>query len=224
MLDLRLYAILDPERAREPLDVLARKLAAGGATLIQLRDKQGSTRRLVAQARAIKAALAGTGVPLLVNDRVDVALAAEADGVHVGQDDMDVEDARRLLGPRALIGLSIKTVEQAEAAPLDKLDYACVGGVFATMSKHNPQPPIGTAGLRAIADVFRARAPAFPVGAIAGLDEGNAASVIAAGADGVAVISALSLADDPQAAAQRLRRIVDDALSGHAAEPDNVSA
>ena len=94
-------------------------VVAGGATLIQLRDKHGATRQMIEEARAIKAVLAGTGVPLVVNDRVDVALVAGADGVHVGQDDMRVEDARRLLGPKAIIGLSIKTVALANAAPLD---------------------------------------------------------------------------------------------------------
>ena len=100
--DVRLNAIVDPERANgRPLAELAPGMVvAGGATLIQLRDKHGTTRRMIEHARAIKAALAGTGVPLVVNDRVDVALIAEADGVHVGQDDMRVEDARRLLGPQ----------------------------------------------------------------------------------------------------------------------------
>ena len=127
-IDVRLNAIVDPERANgRPLADLTRLVVAGGATLIQLRDKQGATRQMIEQARAIMAVLAGTGVPLVVNDRVDVALAAGADGVHVGQDDMHVEDARRLLGPKAIIGLSIKTVAQANAAPLDRLDYVGVG-------------------------------------------------------------------------------------------------
>src|SRR5205085_4655686 len=122
---------------------LGRDVAEGGATLVQLRDKHGTTRRLIAEARAIKQALAPFGVPLVINDRVDVALAAQAGGVHVGQDDMPVEEARRLLGPRAIIGLSIKSVAQANAAPLDLLDYVGVGGVYATSSKDNPNPPIG---------------------------------------------------------------------------------
>src|SRR3954464_9873110 len=107
-------------------------VVAGGATLIQLRDKNGSTRRMIEEARAIKAALAGSGVPLVINDRVDVALAAEADGVHLGQDDMPAQDARRLLGRLAIIGLSIKSVAQAHAAPLEAIDYAGIGGVYAT--------------------------------------------------------------------------------------------
>ena len=120
MIDLRLNAIVDPERADgRSLGELTRLVVAGGATLIQLRDKLGSTRRMIEEARAIKAVLAGTGVPLVINDRVDVALAAGADGVHVGQDDMAAADARRLLGPTAIIGLSIKSVALANAAPLD---------------------------------------------------------------------------------------------------------
>src|SRR6266545_6630229 len=212
--DLRVYALVDPERAGgHGLPELAWHVAAGGATLVQLRDKHGSTRAMVEEARAIRENLAAMRVPFLINDRVDVALASEADGVHVGQDDMAVEDARRLLGPGAIIGLSIKTVAQAEAAPLDLLDYVGIGGVFATTSKDNPNPPIGPAGLARIADVFRRRAPRFPLCAIAGIDAGNAGHAIAAGADGVAVISALSLAPDPQAAARELRGVVDAAIA-----------
>jgi thiamine-phosphate pyrophosphorylase len=211
--DLRLNAIVDPERANgRSLVELTRLVVAGGATLIQLRDKHGATRQMIEIARAIKAALAGTGVPLVVNDRVDVALVAEADGVHVGQDDMRVEDARRLLGPQAIIGLSIKSVALANAAPIDQLDYVGVGGVYATTSKDNPDPPIGTAGLRDLVATFRARKRGLPVCGIAGIDATNAAAVIAAGADGVAVISALSMQADPQAAARELRGVIDAAL------------
>jgi thiamine-phosphate pyrophosphorylase len=212
--DLRLNAIVDPERANgRSLIELTRMVVAGGATLIQLRDKHGSTRRMIEEARAIKAVLAGTGVPLVINDRVDVALVAAADGVHVGQDDLQPEDARRLLGPKAIIGLSIKTVALAHAAPLDMLDYVGVGGVYATTSKDNPNAPIGVAGLRDIAAAFRARKREFPIVGIAGIDAGNAAPVIDAGADGVAVISALSMQNDPQAAARELRGIVDRTLA-----------
>jgi thiamine-phosphate pyrophosphorylase len=214
MVDLRLYALVDPERAGgAQLADLAVLVARGGATLVQLRDKRASTRRMIDEARAIKAALAPFNVALLVNDRADVALAAGARGVHVGQDDMRPEDARALLGPTAIIGQSIKTIAEAEAAPIEVVDYVCVGGVFATGSKDNPDPPVGIKGLAAILKVLRTRAPRLPVGAIAGIDETNAADVIAAGADGVAVISALSLAPDPAAAARRLRGIVDRAIA-----------
>lgn len=212
--DLRLYALVDPDRSGgRKLEDIARAVAQGGATLVQLRDKTGSTLRQIEEAKAIKAALAGTFVPFLVNDRVDVALAAGADGVHVGWDDMPVTDARALLGREAIIGLTIKTPEQAKAAPLDLLDYVCIGGVFETQSKDNPQPPVGTAGFAELAAIIRSRKPTMPAGAIAGIDESNAAKVIGAGADGVAIISALSLAPDPKAAAQKLRAIVDAALS-----------
>ena len=212
--DLRVYALVDPEHAGgHDLTDLARQVALGGATLVQLRDKRSDTRPMVERARAIKAVLAPLGVPLLINDRVDVALASGADGVHVGQSDMVVEDARRLLGREAIIGLSIKTVAQAEAAPIELLDYVGIGGVFATSSKDNTAAPIGPAGLARIAAIFRRRAPTFPLCGIAGIDATNAADAIAAGADGVAVISALALARDPRAAARDLRGVVDKALA-----------
>ncbi len=211
--DLRLYALVDPEHAggRE-IGVLARLAAEGGATIIQLRDKRSATRSMVELARNIKAALAPFRIPLLINDRIDVALACGADGVHVGQDDMKVEDARRLLGPASVIGLSIKAVEEAEEAPLELLDYVGIGGVFPTASKDNPALPVGTAGLARIIDAVRRRAPDLPTCAIAGITPENAAETIAAGADGVAVISAISLQRDPRAAARRLRQVVDCAL------------
>jgi thiamine-phosphate pyrophosphorylase len=212
--DLRLNAIVDPERAGgHDLAELARLCAQGGATLIQLRDKLSDTRAMVATARAIKKALAPLAVPFVVNDRVDVALASGADGVHVGQDDMAVEDARKLLGRDAIIGLSIKTVEQANAAPVDLLDYVGSGGVYVTGSKQQKNAPIGPEGLARVIAALHARKKQLPVCGIAGIDATNAAAVIAAGADGVAVISALSLTPDPTAAARGLRGIVDAALA-----------
>ena len=213
-IDLRLNAIVDPERAggRELAD-LARRCARGGATLIQLRDKVSATRTMVEEARAIKQALTPFGIPFVVNDRIDVALAADADGVHLGQEDMAVEDARRLLGSEAIVGLSVKSVGEADAAPVNLIDYVGSGGVFVTLSKQQKNAPIGPAGLvRIIAAVHR-RAPELPVCGIAGIDASNAAAVIAAGADGVAVISALSLVSDPEVAARELREIVDGMLA-----------
>ncbi len=212
--DLRLNAIVDPERAGG-YDVveLARLVAAGGATLVQLRDKRNESRAMVEEARAVKAALTPLKIPLVINDRVDVALAVHADGVHLGQDDMTPDDARRLLGPGAIIGLSIKTVTEAEAAPIDVIDYAGIGGVYATLSKEQKNAPIGPEGFARVAGALRRRAPRLPVCGIAGIDAGNAAAAIAAGADGVAVISALSLAPDPAAAARALREIVDGMLA-----------
>jgi thiamine-phosphate pyrophosphorylase len=177
-----------------------------------LRDKRGTTRAMMEEARALLGVLEPVGVPLLINDRVDVALAAQADGVHIGQDDMAPADARLLLGKTAIIGLSIKTLAQAESASLDELDYVAIGGVFATSSKDNTATPIGIDGLRDIARTVRARKPGFPVCAIAGINARNAADVVAAGADGASVISALSLAPDPGRAARDLRATIDHAL------------
>ena len=213
-IDLRLYALVDPDTSggRE-FDELAELVVGGGATLVQLRDKHGDTGVLVERARALKTALAPFGVPLLINDRVDVALACGAEGVHVGQTDMAVADARRLLGRNALIGLSIKTEEQAQGAPLDLLDYVGIGGVFTTTSKKTAAAPIGIDGFARVAGIIRSRVPDFPVCAIAGITTENASQTIAAGADGVAVISALSLAADPKAAAAKMRAVVDAALA-----------
>jgi thiamine-phosphate pyrophosphorylase len=210
--DLRLYALLDPAQSGgRTLGELA-AMVARGVTIVQLRDKHGTTRAMIAEARQIMSALDGRA-PLLINDRVDVALAAEADGVHIGWDDIEPVDARLLLGKRAIIGLSLKSVAQAQAAPLELLDYVAIGGVFVTQSKDNPDPPVGLDGFATILKVVRARAPQMPVCAIAGIDASNAAVVIAAGADGVAVISALSLAGDPMMATRDLRAIIDEALA-----------
>jgi thiamine-phosphate pyrophosphorylase len=216
--DLRLNAIVDPERANgRDLAELARLCAEGGATLVQLRDKLGNTRAMVDEARAIKQALGPLSVPFVVNDRVDVALAAGADGVHLGQDDMAVADARRLLGPGAIIGLSVKNTGEAEAAPIDLIDYVGSGGVYVTLSKEQKNPPIGPEGLGRIIAVLKRRAgernKQLPVCGIAGIDASNAGAVIGAGAEGVAVISALSLSPDPAAAARALRRAVDATLA-----------
>jgi thiamine-phosphate pyrophosphorylase len=216
--DLRLNAIVDPERANgRDLAELARLCAEGGATLIQLRDKISETRAMVEEARAIKKALAPLAVPFVVNDRVDVALAAAADGVHLGQNDMAVADARRLLGPGPIIGLSVKNVGEADTAPIELIDYVGSGGVYVTLSKQQKNPPIGPEGLARIIAVLRRRAgehnKELPVCGIAGIDANNAGAVIAAGAEGVAVISALSLDPDPAAAARALRKVVDATLA-----------
>ncbi|MGL4288009.1 MAG: thiamine phosphate synthase [Phreatobacter sp.] len=204
--DLTLYVLVDPERSRgRPLAELAAAAAGGGATLIQYRDKQASTARMIETAHAIRIALTGSGVPLLINDRVDVALAAGADGVHVGQDDMGVADARRLLGDEAIIGLTITSTQEAEAAAVELIDYACIGGVFATTSKTHPNPPIGIDGFARIREVFTRRWPRLPVGAIAGIDQTNAAALARAGADGIAVMSAITMAEHPGLAAAALK-------------------
>ena len=211
-IDLRLYALVDPAVAGGRTLTDLAKLIARSATLVQLRDKHGSTRAIMEEARSLRAVLEPAGVPLLINDRVDVALAAEADGVHIGQDDMTPKDARLLLGRTAIIGLSLSTVQQAHAAPLELIDYVGIGAVFPTGSKDDAKAPIGVSGLRDIVQAVRARKPGFPICAISGITAGNGAETIEAGADGVAVISALSRAADPAQAARELRAVVDAAL------------
>ncbi len=215
--DLRLYGLLDVgvcggDGAR--LARMAAEAAAGGCTLLQYREKDiADARAALERIRAIRAALGGR-VPLLVNDRVDLALAAGAEGVHLGQSDMHPADARGLLGAGAIIGLTLKNAAQADELYRLPVDYACIGGVFATGSKTNPDPPVGLDGLARI--VFRgrlARGADFPLGAIAGIDTSNAAAVIAAGADGIAVISALFGAEAVEGRARDLRARVDAALA-----------
>lgn len=213
--DLSLYVLVDPAQSRgRPLGEIAAAAARSGATLIQLRDKTGTTRELVDAARAIKSALSGSGVPLLINDRVDVALAADADGVHLGREDMEPRAARALLGAQAIIGITVRGEGDIAALVPEVSDYVCIGGVFATSSKNNPDAPVGVEGFARLARLSRAKAPALPVGAIAGINERNAAEVIGAGADGIAIVSAVTSAADPEGAARRLRGIVDAARAG----------
>ncbi len=217
--DVRLYVIVDPAACagRDPLRV-ADMAARGGATIIQLRDKHGQSRRRLQLARRMKEVLAAHGVPLVINDDVPLAAGSGADGAHVGQDDMAVAEARGLLGEEAIIGLSHQTAGHVDASPVDELDYVAIGGVFATSSKKQARAPIGPEGLRALSERLRRRAPDMPVVAIAGVDASNAAGVIEAGADGVAVISAVCAAEDPLLAARRLRRRVDAALAARRGE------
>jgi thiamine-phosphate pyrophosphorylase len=213
VLDLRVYAVLDPAHCRgRPLPELAAAAARGGATLIQLRDKRPATREIVAAARSVLAALEPFAVPLLINDRVEVALAMGA-GVHLGQGDMAPADARRLLGPQAIVGATVHHPEEADAIAPGCVDYAGIGPVFATASKTDHEPPIGPAGLEGLVARLRRRLPGLPCCGIAGIDHTNAARVIQAGADGVAVIAAIFMADDVEAATRRLRRVVDAALA-----------
>ena len=210
--DLRCYAIVDPETAGgHELPDLCRMLAAGGTTLVQLRDKLSDTRVMVDRARACKAALGK--VPLLINDRVDVALAIGCEGVHIGWDDMAPADARRLLGPDAIIGLTINSPQRADATDLSLIDYAGIGGVYGTTSKQTKNSPIGVAGMAKVIEALHRCKPGFLTCGIAGINAGNAAPVIEAGADGVTVISALSMAKDPKAATAELLRVVDAALA-----------
>jgi thiamine-phosphate pyrophosphorylase len=214
--DYRLNAIVDGSlSALGPLPELAAIAASNGATIIQYRDKQASTWAMIENAIAIREAIAGSGVPLVVNDRIDVAMAAGAHGVHLGRDDMPAATARQLLGANAIIGLTVKNAADADAAIAAPIDYACIGGVFETLSKDNPDPPVGLDGFAALRQRIAAARADLPVGAIAGIDVERTRAVVAAGASGVAVISAIFRADDIPQAARALRAAVDETLKGH---------
>lgn len=203
-LDLGVYLVTDRPAllGRTLLDVVAAALA-GGASMVQLREKTASTREFVELARAVLGVTRPRGVPLLINDRLDVALAAGADGVHVGQDDMHPRDVRALLGPGALIGLSVTGEDEARGAIGLPVDYLGAGPVFATATKKDAGAPQGLAGLRRM--VALATVPVVAIGAIS---RENAAAVMAVGAAGLAVVSAICSAPDPRLAAGELRRIV----------------
>lgn len=206
--DPSLYLILGPEAGE--LDRLLPEAVAGGVTLVQWRDKSGDT---ASQVRAVRALVEASPVPVLVNDRADVALAAGAAGIHVGHGDLTAAEARALVGPTAIVGLTVHSLAEADAAAGAPIDYASVGGVFTTTSKVNPNPPIGVDGFRRIAERLRRDRPGLPVIAIAGIDGARSRELAAAGADGVAVLSAITKADDPRAAAAALRRALEEGRS-----------
>ena len=185
----RLYAIIDAEilATREiPLATFAHELLAAGVELIQYRDKSGSPQAILAAASSLRDIFAGTTTRLILNDRADLAVLANFDGVHVGQDDLSPEDARRVIGPDRTVGVSTHTDEQVIAAALTPADYIAIGPIFTTSTKQNPDPVVGLEGIR------RARAlTTKPLVAIGGITRNNARSVIDAGADSIAIISAL---------------------------------
>jgi thiamine-phosphate pyrophosphorylase len=194
---LRLCLVTDRDLSlgRSLLDVVGAAVQ-GGVTMVQLREKTAPTRAFLDEARALKALLAPFGVPLIINDRADIALAVGADGVHVGQTDMPVEMLRGLLGPRAIIGLSITNHAQINSPDAALPDYLGLGPLYLQQTKLNAASPLGVEGFRAL----RA-ATAKPVVAIGGLKADNSPPVLAAGADGLAVVSAIVGAADVRAAA-----------------------
>ncbi len=199
--DWRLYVIVDRAASGgRDLAVIAQQAIRGGADVIQLRDKQAPGRELLEAACALLRVTRAAKVPLIVNDRLDVAMAAGADGVHLGQDDVPVADARALLGPGKLIGHSTHSLEQALAADRAPIDYLAVGPIFATPTK----PDYADVGLELISQVrARVRKPFVVIG---GLDASRLAAVRHAGASCVAVVRAVCGADDPESAARELKR------------------
>ena len=196
--DARLYVLLDGGSSAEELERLARGLIAAGADVLQLRDKRLADRRLLERARLLREMTAGTPTLLIVNDRPDVARLARADGVHLGQDDLSVKDARTILGPEALIGVSTHSIGQARQAVLDGANYIGVGPTFPSGTKQFEEFP-GVALLRAVAAEIRL--PAFAIG---GIQPNNLAEVLAAGVRRVAVGGAVATAADPAAVVREM--------------------
>lgn len=203
-MDLRVYVLTDPKlsRGRSHPEVV-RAAIAGGATAVQLREKDGSTREMVEIGLELRRITREAGVLFIVNDRVDVAMAVEADGVHVGQSDMPAALVRKLVGPAMIVGVSASTVEKARQAVRDGADYLGVGAVYPTGSKADAGRPVGLERLREIRSQVN-----IPIVGIGGINLSNAAQVMAAGADGVSVISAVVSADDVAAAARQLLEAV----------------
>ena len=200
-MDYTLYLVTDTGLSRgrlctEVVDAAIR----GGVTVVQYREKSASTRRMIDEARELRQLCRAAGVPFIVNDRVDVALAVDADGVHVGQDDMQASLARKLIGKGRILGVSAGNVEEARRAEAEGADYIGASPIFATPTKPDAPAPLGVEGLRAMA-----RAVSIPVVAIGGINARNAAAIMAAGVAGVAVVSAIVSAADIEAAARAIR-------------------
>ena len=208
--DPSLYLVINPEQcANGSVVQTARRAAQGGVTAIQLRSKTLDKAQLTAMVVEVSKALESHDVAIFVNDRVDVALASGVNAVHLGQDDADAVSARRTMGDDALLGLTARSVAEADDAPLGQLDYISVGGIFPTSSKLNPDPPIGLDGLKTIVNRLRERDCELPIIAISGITQQNLQSVLQCGVDGVAVVSAICEACDPEAAAQEFRTMID---------------
>lgn len=206
-IDYSLYLVTDRAVARgRPIAAVVAAAAAGGATCVQLRDKTASTRELIAEAERLMEILKPRGIPLVINDRLDVALAVQADGVHLGQSDMPLAHARRIAGDALTIGISAESLEDALAAERQGADYIGVSPVFATPTKTDTGPPFGLAGLAAVR-----RAVRLPIVGIGGIGLENASAVIRHGADGIAVVSAIVAAEDPERAARELFTVVREA-------------
>ena len=204
----RLYPVVDAScfSSKQDLASFVEELAAGGCTVLQYRNKRGQAREMLEQAQELRERLrarvpAPQALKLIMNDRADLCLAAEFDGVHLGQDDLSPESARRVIGPDLWLGISTHNPEQLQAAERTSADYLAIGPVFSTSSKEKPDPVVGLEGVRRARHLTRK-----PLVAIGGITRGNAASVIEAGADSVAVIS--DLLPEPRKSAEEFFRIL----------------
>ncbi len=203
-LDYSLYFIADAELAGDrDLLAIVRAAVRGGVTLVQLRGKNLPFREFLGLSTKTARILVEAGIPLLINDRLDIALACDAEGVHLGQEDMPLPYARKMLGPDKILGFSVNSLEEARGAEREGTDYVGVGPVYATSTKETDLPVLGPQGIRNIKDKIK-----IPVIAIGGINAENAAAVVEAGADGIAVISAIMGASNIENAARELKNII----------------
>jgi len=203
-IDYSLYLVTDRSLSRERSTLeIVKSGVAGGVTCVQLREKNCSTRKFIKEALSVKEYLKSCNIPLIINDRVDVAQAIGADGVHLGQTDMPFAMAKVILKDSMIIGISVESLEDAIRAEKDGADYIGISPIFSTPTTSDTAPPLGLEGLKEIS-----KAVSLPKVAIGGLNRKNAGEVILNGADGIAVVSAIVSADDPQKAAEELSYII----------------
>ena len=205
--DYSLYLVTDRDLSggRPTIDIVEAAVK-GGVTCVQLREKDCSTREFIEQAQTIRDRLQALAIPLIINDRLDVAMAVKADGVHLGQTDMPLEMARAIVKETMLIGISAESVQDAVEAERGGADYLGVSPIYATPTKTDTAPPLGLEGLRQIDKTVD-----LPLVGIGGLNQDNAGEVIRSGADGVAVVSAIVAAGNPEQAARNLRSAIEEA-------------
>lgn len=202
--DWSLYLVTDPRLSEgRSLLTIVESVVKGGAGVVQYRDKNSGTRTMVERANALCQVCHQLGARFLVNDRIDVALAVGADGVHVGQDDMPINIARALLGPDKIIGITVHNAEEIESAEKEGVDYLSLAPVYATSTKPDHQTPLGPEGVRILTAKSR-----LPFLAIGGINQSNAAEVVGAGVEGICVVSAILSAEDPLQAARELYNLV----------------
>ncbi|EIE5866295.1 MULTISPECIES: thiamine phosphate synthase [Vibrio] len=195
----RLYLVTDDQQDLATLKRVVRKAVEGGVTMVQVREKHGDVRAFIERAQAVKDILKDTNVPLIINDRVDVALAVDADGVHLGHSDMPATIARELIGPNKILGLSIENEEQLAEADSLPIDYIGLSAIFATPTKTNTKKFWGIDGLKMALETT-----SLPIVAIGGINESNIPQLSATGVHGLALVSAICHAEDPKAASEYL--------------------
>lgn len=195
----RLYLVTDDQQDLATLKRVVRKAVEGGVTMVQVREKHGDVRAFIERAQAVKDILKDTNVPLIINDRVDVALAVDADGVHLGQSDMPATIARELIGPNKILGLSIENEEQLAEADSLPIDYIGLSAIFATPTKTDTKKHWGIDGLKMALETI-----SLPIVAIGGINESNIPQLSATGVHGLALVSAICHAEDPKAASEYL--------------------